>query len=44
MTLEKNTRPLFTLFGFDGEIEGDKRMFRKQAQKSGGFAGLSGPG
>jgi hypothetical protein len=44
MTLEKSARFLFSLLGFDGEIEGDKRMFREQAEKGGGFAGLSGPG
>jgi hypothetical protein len=44
MALEKSARFLFSLLSFDGEIEGDKRMFREQAQKGGGFAGLSGPG
>jgi hypothetical protein len=31
MTLEKSARFLFSLLGFSGEVEGDKRMFRGQA-------------
>jgi hypothetical protein len=44
MTLEKGARLLLRLLSFGGEIEGYKCMFRKQAQKGGGFAGLSGSG
>ena len=44
MTLQKSARFLFSLLGFDGEVEGDKCMFREQAQEGGGFAGLSGSG
>jgi hypothetical protein len=42
MTLEKSARFLFSLFCFGGEVERNKRMFREQAQKGGGLAGLSG--
>jgi hypothetical protein len=35
---------LFSLLGFGGEVEGDKRLFREQAHESGGFADLSGSG
>jgi hypothetical protein len=44
MTLEKRSRFLFSLFSFGGEVEGDQPMFREQAQKGGGLAGLSGSG
>src|ERR1700728_2441675 len=44
MTLEKSARFLFSLFSFSGEIEGDKGMFREQAQTGGSFASLSGSG
>jgi hypothetical protein len=43
MTLEKSARFLFRLLSLSGEVERDKSMFREQAQKGGGFAGLSGP-
>ncbi len=44
MTLEKSARLLFGLLGFGGEIERYERMFRKQVQEGGGFAGLPGAG
>ena len=44
MTFEKSARFLFGLLSLVGEVEGYKRMFRKQAQKGGGLSGLSGSG
>ena len=44
MTLEKSVRFLFSLLSLGGEVEVYKRMYREQAQKSRGFAGLSGSG
>ena len=44
MTLKESGRFLFSLLGLDGEVKGDKGMFREQAQESGGFSGLSGAG
>ena len=44
MALQEALRLLFGLLGFGREVEGDKRIIRKEMQKGGGLAGLPGPG